>query len=121
MSRNPNTPKLAKSWQIEILQNEIDSLNDMLERYEFTDPEEKDGLINTRILIEQWADELKGVSEPKLSREDIDERSHILDNEINMFSQILLHEETLDDSEASDLKDDIKKLKQWKAELRGRR
>ncbi|MDO9537544.1 MAG: hypothetical protein Q7J68_04410 [Thermoplasmata archaeon] len=122
MSRNPSTLKLAKSWQIEILQNEIDSLNDVLGRTsELFDPEEKDGLIETRNSIEQWADELKGVSKPKLSLEDIDERCHILDNEINMFSEILLHEETLNDSEASDLKDDIKKLKQWKTELRGKR
>ncbi len=118
MPHNLPPPELAKSWKIGILHDEIDGLNSAFEIPQSFDPGEKELLIEMRDRIQQWVGELHGLSKPKSTRDDIDWRFHILDNVINNYSLILEEDESLDDSDCSEIEEDIKRLKQWKAELR---
>ena len=115
-------PKLTKAWKIRILQEEIDSSDFTLESWDIynsaSDQEENEMVIATKNEVERWMNELKGISQPKLSMDDLDWRIHILDNDIDAMSQIQKYEETLTNDNRTGFKEDIKKLKVWEAELR---
>ena len=115
-------PKLTKAWKIRILQEEIDSSDLTLESWDIYNSasyqEENEMVIATKNEVERWMNELKGISQPKLSMDDLDWRIHILDNDIDAMSQIQKYEETLTNDNRTGFKEDIKKLKVWEAELR---
>ena len=122
MPRKTKPPKLTKAWKIRILQEEIDSSDFTLESWDIynsaSDQEENEMVIATKNEVERWMNELKGTSQPELSRDDLDWRIQILDDDIDAISQILKYEEALTNDDRTGFKEDITKLKVWKAELR---
>jgi len=118
MPRKPKPPTIDKRWQIEILMNEIDSLDTTLSSPKFYDPEEKESLIWLRDFTKSWLAELEGKAQPNLSKDNIDQKINFIDDEISMWSQIPAMDESLPDDERAGILEDIQKLKQWKAELR---
>ena len=96
MPRRKKQPKLTRAWKIRILQDEIDSSDLTLESWDIynsaSDQEEKEMVNAIKNDVELWMNELKGVSQPKLSMDDIDWKIHILDNNISAISQILKYE-----------------------------
>ena len=121
MPRNPKPPKLTKTWKMEILQIEIDSVNSTFEMPQTLDPGEEALLIQIRDGIEQWADELKGASKTKLTRDDIDWRIDVLDERIKCNLWIVEEDDSLDDSDRLAMMKENEGLKQWKAELRAQK
>ena len=112
---------INKSWKIEILMNEIDSLNTTLSTPKFYNPEDKEILIELMYFTKTWLAELEGKAQPKLSKNNIDQKINFIDSSIKMWSQILDFEKNLPDEDRFGIEDDIKKFKAWKAELKALR
>jgi hypothetical protein len=68
-----------------------------------------------------WIKELEGSPGEGLSPENINSRIYILDDEIEMWSLVINQEKSLSDEDRAGMVADIKRFKQWKAELSAQR
>jgi len=116
MSRRRDSATAFKKWKLEILNDEITSSVESLERGE-VDEEEKVLVLGYIGPIKEWVAELEGADSPALTADDIDWRIHVVDNRIGLVVNIMENEDELDEKALRGLNLEMKRLKKWKADL----
>jgi len=114
-----------KEFKLNILQGEIESNEDLLERIETEnsgdtefDEEEYDMFKEELSKILKWVDDIKNENPEVLSREDMEFRLETLQNEISCHEDVLRMDDSLTDEDIEDIKESIKNIKDWRRDLR---
>jgi len=120
-------PDLNMEFKLTILESEKESNEDLIRRVEggeeigLDESEMEDHLEWFReelSSINRWMDDIRMKNDVTLSREDLDFRREILDREIESHEQILEMDDSLTERDIKDIKDNIRKIGEWKRELR---
>ncbi len=113
-------------FKLNILESEKESNEDLIQRVERG---ENVGLDDADIeehlewfreelsSINRWMDDIREKNNKKLTRIDLDFRMEILDREIDCHEQILENDDTLPEEDIQGIKDNIRKIEEWKIEL----
>jgi hypothetical protein len=116
IGRDPKDP--PKKWKMEILQIEIDSNLEFLERCGSPDDEGYIFTKETQADLECWLDDLKNNSSAALSREDLDWRENIIENQIAFHHDVLTEDHSISEVDRSSIRKDIEYLEEWKRYLK---
>ncbi len=126
MARVKRTTEISMEFKLNILESERESNEDLIRRIEGG---EDIGLDETEIedhlewfrdelsSIDRWMDDIREGNCNKITSIDQVFRIEILDREIDSHEEVLENDDTLTDKDIGDIKENIKRIKEWKTEL----